>query len=235
MAGKQNGLLVCGRLRVCGALDAGPRLGHNQRMNLDARRPLRSRNSRWAPVLALRLARAGVTANVISVAGVVFAAAGGAAFALASSGWAWLVGAAFVQLRLVCNLLDGLVAVEGGRKGKAGDLFNEVPDRFADTLFLACAGHGAGFPVLGWVCAALAIFTAYVRAFGASLGKGQDFCGPCAKPHRMFLLTVTSLAVFGCWLAGVVCDVARYGLLTIAVLTALTAARRIARLYRLLP
>ena len=144
-------------------------------MEPEGRRPLKSRNSRWAPALALALARAGVTANQISVAAVVFAVAGCGAF-MSGNPWLWLVGAGFVQLRLVCNLIDGLVAVEGGKKGRAGDLFNEVPDRAADALFLVGAGMGAGCEVLGWVCAALAIFTAYVRAFGASLGRGQDFC-----------------------------------------------------------
>jgi hypothetical protein len=36
-----------------------------------------------------------------------------------------LIGIAGMQLRLLCNLLDGMVAIEGGMKGKAGDLFNE--------------------------------------------------------------------------------------------------------------
>ncbi len=203
-------------------------------MEPEGRRPLKSRSSRWAPALALGLAQAGVTANQISVAGVVFAIAGCGAFMMGRP-WLWLVGAGCVQLRLVCNLMDGLVAVEGGKKGRAGELFNEVPDRVADVLFLVGAGVGAGVPVLGWVCGALAIFTAYVRAFGASLGRGQDFCGPGAKPHRMFALTVMSVAVGVCGLLGVRWAVAYHGLLVIAGLTAVTAVRRIVRLYRLLP
>ena len=45
-----------------------------------------------------------------------------------------VLAAGCIQLRLLCNLLDGLVALEGGRKGKAGDLFNEAPDRYADVV-----------------------------------------------------------------------------------------------------
>lgn len=145
---------------------------------------------------------------------------------------AWLilfVGASCVQLRLLCNMLDGLVAIEGGLKSKAGDLFNELPDRLEDTFLLVGAGYAAGAAELGWLCAALALHTAYIRALGASLGQPQDFCGPGAKPHRMFLLTV------GC-LAGIVHFAALYwALWVIAFVTAVTVVRRTVRLYQRLP
>ena len=51
--------------------------------------------------------------------------------------------AAMIQLRLVCNLIDGMVAVEGGLGTKTGDVFNDLPDRLADVLLLAGAGYAA--------------------------------------------------------------------------------------------
>ena len=39
----------------------------------------------------------------------------------------------------------------------------------------------------------LAVFTAYVRVLGGSLGLTQHFAGPMAKQHRMFTLTLTTL------------------------------------------
>ena len=36
--------------------------------------------------------------------------------------------------------------------------------------------------------------TAYIRVTGGSLGLAQDFRGPQAKPHRMFVMTVACLA-----------------------------------------
>jgi len=41
----------------------------------------------------------------------------------------------------VCNLLDGMVAIEGGLKTPAGELFNDVPDRISDPLILVGAGY----------------------------------------------------------------------------------------------
>lgn len=154
-----------------------------------------------------------------------------------SRGWlaAWLgfiAAALCVQGRLMCNLLDGLVAVEGGRKSKGGELFNEIPDRIEDSLFLAGAGMACGQVALGLAAALLAVFTAYVRAFGASVGQGQDFCGPLAKPQRMFFLTVGLLAAAAGALGSFNGNILAWMLAFIAFGTAVTAARRIVRTYR---
>lgn len=155
------------------------------------RRPLKSRSTPWAAALARLLLRTSITPNAVSLAGIGFAATGAGAFLLADGHgrWWWLAGAVCVQLRLLANLLDGLMAVEGGRFSPQGPLYNEFPDRIEDSLLLAAAGYAAGQPWLGWAAALLAVGTAYVRALGGSLGLPQDFGGPMAKQHRMALLT----------------------------------------------
>lgn len=200
----------------------------------EARRPLKSRDTSWARALSGALARRRVTPNAISVAGMVFATIGGMALAsipcgCLPRGLALVIGALGVQLRLLCNLLDGMVAVEGGLKGKAGDLFNEAPDRYADIALLAGVGYAVGAPWLGWMAAAAAVLTAYVRAFGASVGQGQDFCGPFAKPQRMFFLTMGCLAAMA-WPPALL-----WALWLVALGAFFTAARRVARLYRKMP
>jgi phosphatidylglycerophosphate synthase len=155
-----------------------------------ARRPIAARSSRWAIALSARLARAGVAPNAISLASVAFAAAGGALIVFGGHWLAWLAAAACVQLRLVCNLLDGMVAIEGGAKTRTGPIYNEFPDRVADTLLMVPAGYAAGEPWLGWAAALLAALTAYVRVFGGSVGLRQDFGGVMAKQRRMAALTV---------------------------------------------
>ena len=149
--------------------------------------------------------------NAISFASLVFAGLGTCAFATlgAATGGARvalaLAAAAAIQLRLLANLLDGLVAVEHGRKQATGDLWNEVPDRVADVAFFLGTGYGlAGLgaaiggealgPLLGWSAAALALGTAYVRQLGGALGLAQDFRGPMAKQQRMFVLTLGAFA-----------------------------------------
>jgi phosphatidylglycerophosphate synthase len=192
------------------------------------RRPLRSRDTGWAAALARLLLRTPLTPNAISLAGIGFAAAGAACFALAPAHrWAWAGAALCIQLRLLANLMDGLVAVEGGRRSPTGALFNEFPDRIEDSLLLVAAGHAAGQPALGWAAALAAMGTAYVRALGGSLGLPQDFCGPMAKPHRMALLTAAALA-------SLVSPVMPAALVVIAAGAALTGLRRLVRQARLL-
>jgi phosphatidylglycerophosphate synthase len=94
------------------------------------------------------------------------------------------------QLRLLCNLLDGMVAIDGNRQSPVGGLYNEVPDRVADSLFIVALGYAIGTPWLGWSGALAAAVTAYIRVLGGSLGLSQDFRGPMAKPQRMAVLTV---------------------------------------------
>lgn len=155
-----------------------------------ARRPLATRDTAFARRLTEMLLRTPITPNQISIASIGFAAVGALALLAApSTPWLFLVAAVCVQLRLLCNLLDGMVAVEGGRGDALGPLFNEVPDRIADSVLIVALGYAAGAAWLGWLGALLAAFTAYIRALGGSLGLPQDFRGPLAKPQRMALLT----------------------------------------------
>ena len=142
----------------------------------------------------------------------------------------WVLGAVFVQLRLICNLLDGMVAVEGGKKTATGELWNEIPDRLADTILLVCAGIAVGTPWVGVIAAWAAVMTAYLRAFGASLTGEQDFAGPFAKPQRMALLTLAAIICAFESLAPEAQWGMKVGLVVIAAGTALTAVRRTHRL-----
>lgn len=47
--------------------------------------------------------------------------------------------------------------------------------------------------LLGWVAAALAVLTAYVRTLGAANGVGNFFNGPMAKPIRMWVVAAACL------------------------------------------
>lgn len=164
-----------------------------------ARRPLKTRQREWAKAIATFLVRQRVHPNVISVFSIFFAALTGVA--LSSSSYSTpphrvlllLVAAAGIQLRLLCNMLDGMVAVEGGMQTKSGEIFNDLPDRISDAVILIPAGYAIPDlpygPVLGWSAALLAIFTAYVRLLGGAAGLTQSFMGPMAKPHRMAVLT----------------------------------------------
>ncbi|WP_412067102.1 CDP-alcohol phosphatidyltransferase family protein [Rubrivirga sp. IMCC43871] len=199
------------------------------------RRPIKTRQARWAGALARAAASAGLTPNAISLLSVVVSV-GTAAALLAAVGAEggtraalFVVAAGTVQLRLLCNLLDGLVAVEGGKGTPAGEVFNDLPDRASDLLALVPVGYAIGLPFgpeLGWAAGVLAVLTAYVRVLGGACGLEQRFTGPMAKPHRMFALTVGLLAAALAVSAGYDAVVLAATLGVIAVGSLVTAVRR---------
>ena len=205
---------------------------------VENRRPLKSRGTAWARSLAAASAHGGATPDMISATSIAFAVLGAGLFLWSGVGpgpWRAIafVGAGIcIQLRLLCNLLDGMVAVEHERGGSAGPIWNELPDRLADALFLVGAGYGAysagleAAAVIGWLAAWLAALTAYIRELGRGLGFPADFAGPMAKPHRMAALTLTCVvsALEGLW--GWHGQSMLIGLSVITLGTAVTAVRR---------
>lgn len=181
------------------------------------RRPIATRDAGWAQAMARWLARTAISPNQISVLSIGFAGIGAALLAWSPTPIGLVVCAICVQLRLLSNLLDGMVAVEGGKGSALGSMYNEFPDRLTDSIFLIALGYACGQPWLGWLCALLAVLTAYVRIFGGSLGFAQDFRGPLAKAQRMAVLTVACLA----GAAEMFWHPQRYALLAAAVLIAI--------------
>ncbi|MGH6950696.1 MAG: CDP-alcohol phosphatidyltransferase family protein [Vitreimonas sp.] len=183
------------------------------------RRPISQRSHGWAKYMTRVLAKSGVTPNFISFTSIVFASLAGACFyasALATNPidrvLLCLGAALFCQLRLLANMLDGMVAVEAGKGSPDGPVWNELPDRFADIAVLVGAGYavallGVADASLGWAAAVAAVMTAYVREVVKGAGAPADFSGPMAKPHRMFVMTMAALlSIFdgplgGAWVA----------------------------------
>ena len=201
-----------------------------------SRRPIASRNTKWAAHVTRRLVQERIPPNRISMGSVVAAAGAGAAFALAGCVgpfWAGLLlvaGAALTQLRLLCNLFDGLVAVEGGMGSPDGAFWNEVPDRLSDVLILAGFGMAAGSLSMGLLAGALAVMTAYLREFGRAAGLGSDFSGPGAKSHRMAVVTGGALAQVLALILGLGWPVILWALWLLILLTGVTVIRRSRRI-----
>jgi len=115
------------------------------------RRPLKSRQTGWAKRATALLLRTGITPDAISLLGIAFAVLGSwAAIAAPANPFLFLLAALGIQLRLLCNLLDGLVAIEGSRKSAYGPLFNELPDRIEDSALLVGSAMRPGCS--GWAC-----------------------------------------------------------------------------------
>lgn len=169
-------------------------------MDNEARRPLKVREVNIIQAIARYLSEKDITPNQISVTSILFAAFTAAALILYQQQGDWwlpIIAALFIQFRLLCNLFDGMVAVEGGKHTKSGELFNDIPDRIADPLILVACGYAISHVEygieLGWLAGIFAVMTAYVRTLSASIGAPVNFQGPMAKQHRMAIITVACL------------------------------------------
>lgn len=157
------------------------------------RRPIAARSTALAQTLTDYLVSKSISPNLISIISIPFAILGAAAL-LYLPGWlGHVLCAVGIQLRLLCNLLDGMVAIKAGKSSDLGALFNEFPDRVADSILIVALGYAASWGELGWLGALAAALTAYIRIFGGSIGLAQDFRGPMAKQHRMAIMTLACL------------------------------------------
>lgn len=177
------------------------------------RRQLKTRSNPLAIKFARYISGKSITPNQISLFSILL---GGVGFLTL---WTWqmssyrwlqimllLLSVVAIQGRLLCNMIDGMVAIEGGKITPDGELFNDAPDRLTDILFFSGLGLGLSGPsslVLGLILSLLAVLTAYVRVLGSSMGTPAFFIGPFAKQHRMAILTLvillTILGLFYQW------------------------------------
>ncbi len=170
---------------------------------LAGRRPLKVRSATLSKNIATWLSKKNITPNQISVSSLLFASCSAfCLFAMPHSSvqlqyLLLICAAAFIQCRLLCNLFDGMVAVEGGKGTISGELFNDIPDRIADPLIIIAAGYSITIvpwaSSLGWFSALLSIMTAYDRTLSVSIGAPVNFSGPMAKQHRMAIITIACL------------------------------------------
>lgn len=172
---------------------------NDQTTNASDRRPLQLRAWKWLQSVAAWMAGAGISPNVISVAGIFIALA--CALALSATGHQpageralWFAAALLMLLRVLANTLDGMVAVEHGKATRVGLLYNEAPDRIADVVILIGTGYAHGGDItLGYLAACIALFVAYVRTLARTAGAPSDFRGLMNKRGRVLTLLAVSI------------------------------------------
>lgn len=198
--------------------------------------PLNPQTLPFVKSIAKALAAKGVRPQQVTLLGIGFALVGfGGLYAggrYYSFHVLWLgIGLVGVLGRLLCNALDGMMEVEGTPKPKGSALYSETANRIEDALLFMGAGYVAYSAAGAW-CAAAALFTAFVRVYGASLGQAHDFGGPLAKLERMILLGV---GLIGDMLFPRHWGVLGFVLWAILAGTALTATLRLQRIYQKAP
>ncbi|MER9617349.1 MULTISPECIES: CDP-alcohol phosphatidyltransferase family protein [unclassified Mesorhizobium] len=150
--------------------------------------------------LADGLARAGVTANQITLlAAALSLAAGLAVAALAGHRVVFLLMPLVLFTRMALNAIDGMLAREHGQASKLGMYLNELCDMISDlALILAFA---VIFPAWGVVAFAIAaMITEFAGVLGIAAGTGRNYAGPFGKSDRALALGILAVLIAsGLW------------------------------------
>ena len=138
--------------------------------------------------VAKRVARAGVSANGVTLFALVFSLAHGAWLALQpNAALPFLLLPITLFLRMALNAIDGMMAREYGLASPQGALLNELSDVVADAAlylpFALVAGVNAPLVVLAVVCG---IVGEMAGALGPMLGTERRYDGPLGKSDRAF-------------------------------------------------
>lgn len=141
--------------------------------------------------------------------------------------WLWFVPIC-VLLRLLFNLMDGLVARELGVADAWGEIKNEFGDRIADTaIFLGLAFGGYADPRFAALAISIILCASYLGILGKAIGGSRLYGGVFGKGDRMISLALfTFYPIFGG-------DLAAYNwyLIFAALAAAITIAQRLRTLY----
>lgn len=152
------------------------------------------------------LARAGVTANQVTITAVILSFIGGAFIAWKPDAtWPFLVLPLVLFLRMSLNAIDGMLAREHAQQSKLGAILNELGDVVADAaLYLPLA-------LLPHICATLVVLLVLLATIGemmgvvaVQIGANRQYQGPMGKSDRAFWLGAMALALgvgvpFGAW------------------------------------
>jgi len=162
----------------------------------------------------------GISANILTVVGLVIAAA--TAVAIASGHL--LLGFFGVILTGLPDLLDGTVARYSGKAGPRGAFFDSVADRVSDALLFGgvawyLAGESEYLPVLVLAVLALSMLITYERARAESLGFSARG-GLMERAERMVFLSI-----------GLLFDILVPMMWIMLVLTAVTAVHRFVKVW----
>jgi phosphatidylglycerophosphate synthase len=128
--------------------------------------------------------------DLFTYGALVLSAMAGIAFARAGSNhlWLWVVPPS-VLVRLLFNLMDGLVAREIGLADQWGEVKNEFGDRLADTaIFLGLAFGGYSDARLAGLALALILCVSYLGILGKVVSGSRIYGGVFGKGDRMISL-----------------------------------------------
>lgn len=143
--------------------------------------------------LVTRLARAGVTADMVTVGGTLGAVAGSVAL-IATGHFFW--GVVVVTVSVLLDLLDGALARARGGGSVFGAVLDSTGDRVADAAIFGSliwwySGRGDNrlLVLLALLCLVLGVLTSYIKARAEGVGVRCDV-GLVERLERLLLVLI---------------------------------------------
>jgi len=170
----------------------------------------------------------GLTPNIISFIGLVFAFLSALSYAIwQNSSLSLLLAAVLLLLSGFCDALDGVVARIYEQTTAFGGFLDSLLDRYADAIVFAGVIVGGLCDTL-WGLVALigALLVSYTRARAEATGTKMESVGIAERAERIIVLaTVSIVAIF--WLPAL-----NIGIILLALLSNLTVLQRALYMYR---
>lgn len=174
------------------------------------------------------LARAGASANQVTVAAALLSAAGGAAILWQPEArWPLLALPVVLFLRMALNAIDGMLAREYDMKSRLGAVLNELGDVVADAMLYLPLAAVPG--VSGWIVAGLVMTGLLVEMtgiVGVQIGASRRYDGPVGKSDRAFVFGLLAFLLGIGVDAGVWIDILLGLALALSGVTVINRARR---------
>jgi CDP-diacylglycerol--glycerol-3-phosphate 3-phosphatidyltransferase len=141
------------------------------------------------------LARAGVTANQVTVAAAVVSVVLGLFVAARTpERWPFLLIPLWMFLRMAFNAIDGMLAREFGQKSRLGAYLNELTDVISDaSLYLPFALMPPLSPLWTGIVIVLAVIAEFAGVLGLAVGTTRRYDGPMGKSDRAFVFGALGL------------------------------------------
>jgi CDP-diacylglycerol--glycerol-3-phosphate 3-phosphatidyltransferase len=140
-------------------------------------------------------ARAGVTANQVTLAALIGSVVvGGLLATWPSARWATLLIPVWLFLRMALNAIDGMLAREHQMQSSLGGILNELGDVISDAaLYLPFALVPGISPMLILAIVILSILTEMAGVVAVQVGASRRYDGPIGKSDRAFVFGLLGL------------------------------------------
>ena len=144
--------------------------------------------------IANGLARAGVTANQVTITAMLLSFATGAAISYYRTPRVLLLLPIVLFVRMALNAIDGMLAREHNQKTALGAILNELGDVFSDSaLYLPLAILPIFNSALVVLIVLFAVISEMTGVVATQVGASRRYDGPMGKSDRAFIFGALGL------------------------------------------